>query len=353
MAPDPIPCPNCRLPMPPGTKACTACGEPLPSPPSTPLAYSSPTASPDAPQPSSSSQVSRIGWISLIVLAAVFNLLYRLLVFKKLEQTAALFIGLPLLIALAIVLAPSPRSVTGLIMKVITLALCFSGLLLGEGVVCILFLAPLAYLVGLIIGTIVDVGRRRRANAKDSRNSPPVLLAIILPFLGIAALEGTSPTLSFPRHESVTATLAVPLTPTTVRNRISRPPSITTPLPLWIRSGFPQPVASSGHGLAIGDRRTVRFAGGEGKPGDLTMEVIESSPNSVTFRAVSDSSHIAHWLAWNSTTISWHELRPGLTEVSCTIRYERLLDPAWYFAPAQRTGVSAAATHLLRMLTAP
>ena len=83
------------------------------------------------------------------------------------------------------------------------------------------------------------------------------------------------------------------------------------------------------------------------------MEVIESSPDSVTFRAVSDSSHIAHWLAWNSTTISWHELRPGLTEVSCTTRYERLLDPAWYFAPAQRTGVSAAATHLIRMLTAP
>ena len=58
---------------------------------------------------------------------------------------------------------------------------------------------------------------------------------------------------------------------------------------------FPLPVSASGEGLSVGAERRIHFAGGEGKPGELTMRVTGRDASSVTFAAESDTSHIAHW----------------------------------------------------------
>ena len=53
-----------------------------------------------------------------------------------------------------------------MILKAITLSLALSGILFGEGFVCILFAAPLFYFVGIIIGLAAD-WRRRSAGARE------------------------------------------------------------------------------------------------------------------------------------------------------------------------------------------
>ena len=106
--------------------------------------------------------------------------------------------------------------------------------------------------------------------------------------------------------------------------------------------GFPQPAYAEGEGLQLGANRRIHFAGGEGKPGDLVWKVTDASDSRVVFECVSDSSHIAHWLAWQSAEVKWRGLAPGQTEVTWKIRYRRLLDPAWYFAPWERYAVRLA-----------
>ena len=59
-------------------------------------------------------------------------------------------------------------------------------------------------------------------------------------------------------------------------------------------------MSACGEGLQRGVRRIIHFAGGEGKPGDLIAEVIEAYESSATFRLVSDTSHVAHWLKWQT-----------------------------------------------------
>lgn len=278
----------------------------------------------------------------LIAALAVASILYRLLVLHKLEQTAMLFIGLPSILAIVLALTPQAQSATGVIMKGMTIALLMSGPILGEGFICVLMAAPLFYLVGAIVGTVVD--RRRR---------PPFLRALVLLPLLLTSLEGATPSLTLPTRESVTATRVVAAPPADVERALAAAPRFDRTLPPFLRLKFPVPQAAAGAGLEPGALRVVRFGGGEGKPGALTMRVVERAPGAVAFEALSDRSHIAHWLTWRRARVTWRPVAPNRTEVTWTLVYDRELDPAWYFGPWERYATRLAAGYLIDNLATP
>ena len=76
------------------------------------------------------------------------------------------------------------------------------------------------------------------------------------------------------------------------------------------------------------------------------LKVVEADGNHVVFRMVSDASHVAHWLRWESAEVEWKPEGAG-TRVRWTLRYRRLLDPAWYFAPWERYAVGLAGEYLI------
>jgi hypothetical protein len=167
------------------------------------------------------------------------------------------------------------------------------------------------------------------------------------------SLEGTHPSLSFPRSESVTAVGVVDGRPDDVEKSLAALPRFAAPLPAYLKLGFPRPVSSRGEGLQVGDERVVHFAGGEGRPGDLRLRVEEHRSGRVVFRVLSDGTKLAHWLALGSSEVIFREVAPGKTEVRWTIRYDRLLDPAWYFGPWERYAVRLAAGYLIDTLATP
>jgi hypothetical protein len=285
--------------------------------------------------------ITRQQWtlIVTILALAIAGTLYRVFVLHSLEQTAALFIGLPAVLAIVLTLAPAAKSATGLILKTTTIALLMSGPILGEGFICVIMTAPLFYLVGAIIGMVVD---RRRRNEKSVTLQVIVLIPILL-----SSLEGVTPSLTFPTREEITVRKILNGSPADVERALAQRPVFEKQLPPFLRMKFPLPASTSGDGLSIGAARTIHFAGGEGKPGDLTMRVTERDPSSVTFTAESDTSHIAHWLTWRTSHVAWRPAGPGRTEVAWTIVYDRELDPAWYFSPLERYAVRLAAEVLI------
>jgi hypothetical protein len=282
---------------------------------------------------------------ALILALAAGGVLYRLLVMKKLEQTSALFIGLPAVLAIILALTPRATSATGTIVKGLTIALLMSGPILGEGFICILMAVPLFYLVGIIIGLVVDRSRRKQGSAA-------LRAVILLPLLAMS-IEGMTPALTFPTREEVAVTRVVAATPAEVEGALARTPRFERKLPALLRLRFPRPERAAGGGLEPGALRVVRFAGGEGKPGDLTLRVAERGPASVTFQAVSDTSHIAHWLTWRSSRVTWRPLDARRTEVTWSLAYDRELDPAWYFGPWERYAARLAAGVLIDNLATP
>jgi hypothetical protein len=290
---------------------------------------------------------ARITLAAVIAAVGAASIGYRLLVRHHLEQTSALFIGIPMLLAMVVVLFARPRSSTGLIVKAVTVALLVSGVFLGEGFICIIMASPLFYAVAIIIGTGIDKMRKSR-----SRTEPTIMGLIVLALLPMS-FEGTVARFSFNRDEVITTERLVHAMPAEVRNAVAAEPSFHRTLPPYLRMGFPRPVGTRGEGLKPGDRRVIHFAGGEGKPGDLIAEVVDAGESSATFRLVSDTSHVAHWLQWQTAEVQWSKEASGVTRVRWTLRYKRLLDPAWYFRPWERYAVKLAADYLIQTVATP
>ena len=289
--------------------------------------------------------LNRSQWslIFLILAVSAGSVMYRLIVRGRLEQTAVLFVGIPAVLAVLLAMMPKTKTVKGGIMKGLTLALLLSGPLLGEGFICILMASPVFYLVGLLVGAIVDWNRGKR------RTTLSCLLLVLLPM----SIEGSSPRLSFNREETVEASQVVNASERDVQVALSHSPRTDIPLPGYLRMGFPRPTEARGDGLQVGATRTIHFAGGEGHPGDLLLCVSESHPGYVRFEAVSDRSKVAHWLEWKSSEVRWISLDGQHTRVSWTLHFERRLDPAWYFRPWERYATRLAAEYLIRANATP
>jgi hypothetical protein len=283
-------------------------------------------------------QVSPYVWLCLA--AGIASVLYRVLLLGQKEQTALMFIGLPTGLAMLITFLPRSRSATGMIMKGITLFLLLLGILLIEGFICILMAAPFFYGIGLIIGIFADKAKAKREFAARFR-------VVVLPVLALMSLEGITGLLSFPRDEVVTVSRESSLSPADARKRLARGPEfVLSELPGFLKLGFPSPRRIEGDGVEIGDKWHIHFAGGEGKPGDLTAQVVASGPTHIRVARVSDTSHISHWLDWEEAEWLIEPTGAG-SRVTLTMRYRRLLDPAWYFKPIERYGVKQAGEYFL------
>jgi hypothetical protein len=278
------------------------------------------------------------GVIGLIVSFTAGGLLYKLLMHEQLGHSAAMFLGVPAVLAILLALTPQAKTATGGILKGITLALLVIAPLLGEGYVCILMAAPLFYLVGVIMGLLIDRHRRKR----DATLSCMAFLLVPL------CLEGVFPPLTFNRFQSIEARQIVPARADAVELALTQSMNVNTKLPTFLRIGFPRPLAAWGQGLAVGDTRTVHFSGAEGDPpGDLVMRVAERNPGYVRFETVSDGSKLTQWVRWASSSVAWKALDADHTLVTWRIQFERQLDPAWYFTPSERAAVKEAATYLI------
>lgn len=297
-----------------------------------------PNIQPDPP-PAPGNQTLRVFSILCISLALA-SLLYRVLVLGSKEQTALMFIGLPTALALLLAALPAAKTATGMIMKGITLFLLLLGILYIEGFICILMAAPFFYSIGALIGIFVDKARAKREWNRRFQ-------VVVLPALALMSMEGITEFLSFPRDETVTVSHETALTPAEARALLALAPEFDPgTLPGFLKLGFPQPQSITGGGLETGDQWRISFAGGEGKPGDLLAEVAESEPNRILVTRVSDTSHIAHWLDWQDAEWKLEPTSEG-TRIVLTMRYRRLLDPAWYFKPIERYGVKTAGEYFL------
>ncbi|HEX7287029.1 MAG TPA: SRPBCC family protein [Candidatus Angelobacter sp.] len=282
-------------------------------------------------------------WLLVIAGAVAASIYYHLLVSQRLEQTSALFIGIPALIAALCVLTPKPQSAMGTALKSVTLFLCIAGVFLGEGFICLIMAAPIFYLVAIVIGWARD---------RESKSAHVLCSVLVLATIPMST-EGARPGLSFAREEVVSAERVIAATPEQVEAALAAVPRFQGDLPLYLRMGFPRPVSVSATGLAPGARYSIHFAGGEGKPGDLVLEVADHRPGRLSFRPLSDSSHVAHWLRWEESTVEWTALDPMHTRVRWTLRYRRLLDPAWYFRPWERYAARLTAAQLIQDAATP
>ena len=297
---------------------------------------------------------ARIAVVAIIVAVAIGSLAYTWIKNHELEQTSALFIGIPAILAIIVVLVGSPRSAYGVTCQVVTIGLLISLLFLGEGVVCILKSAPIFYGVAFVIALVFEAVRGRRGRTPTAYS-----LAIVLVFLPMS-LEGVFGWTSFGRDEWVTETRVVQASAQHVEEALFQTPRFDRVLPAYLRIGFPRPVSTRvEHGEQL-SRWVIRFRGGEmrldgieAREGDLILELVDRQPRLVRWRALGDDSHMTHFLNWRESIVQWTPVDAHSTRVTWTLRYRRGLDPAWYFGPWERYATRLAAGYLIETVATP
>ncbi len=280
----------------------------------------------------------------MILAYGLAALLYHHIIGHDLGRTGVMFIGLPTMLAVVLALAPPAKTSTGSVMKGITLFLLLVAPLMGEGYLCILIASPLFYLVGALVGFVAD----RTRNKENTKLGACAL--ILLPF----CFEGTIPTLTIPREESVDATRIVVATPDEVQQALAQPVRVQTKMPWLLRIGFPRPDGVSGSGLALGSIRVLHFTGAEtAPPGILVSAVDVSRPGYAHFQVVTDHTKVTEWMRWRSSEVTWYAVDATHTRVTWRIQYARGLDPAWYFGPWEHVVVKQCAEYLIRASATP
>jgi hypothetical protein len=236
------------------------------------------------------------------------------------------------------------------------LAMMVAAIALPEGLVCLIFAFPLVSCIALIVGGSVD-----RARAKEKRKGP-TLMFVGIPLL-VLSLEGVvgSP---FASADHVRSSITVAMSPSAVAAALAAPPRFDRKMPRFLRFGFNRPIASTGGGIRVGDHRVVEFVGGThddhplhlfgftGHSGTrhhatMALRVVRSANDEVVYAIEQDNTMLARWVALRTATVHWTPLGPERTKVTWSFDYDRLISPAFYFAPLQRYGMTEAARYLL------
>jgi hypothetical protein len=210
-----------------------------------------------------------------------------------------------------------------------------SSILLGEGIVCILFAAPIFYGLAALIVFIV--------NYLDKKNKSKLNSIVIIPLLIIIAqplkikkepeIHKVETTITIQNNASIAA--------------FNKHPDFMENYPNFFKIGFPIPISINGSGTNVGDSRDIQFESRTKGIGTLSLEIIRKNDSSIVFKPVKDNTHIDHWLTWKLMKAEIIKTSPNETKIRWTSNYQCKLGPSWYFEPLEKIAVQIMNKHLI------
>ncbi|MEM7256961.1 MAG: hypothetical protein AAF404_06190 [Pseudomonadota bacterium] len=290
--------------------------------------------------------VSQWRLFTLVLVVGLALIAFQLFRQQGISDTAALYVGLPFMLALGMSLSSKTKSTVGATMKGLTIALLLSVPVFMEGFICVLFASPILYSVAAIAAWLIDEVKK----AADQRSK--LRLSVTATLLFAASLEGTSYEIfSFDDHYRVAYSNTVSADIETVRAGLAAPSFADSHRPLFL-SVFPYPVSVSGGGLQVGDTHRLEFSykkwfvANEHR-GNTIFRVTHATDNTIRFDIPHDSSYLSHYLTWQLSEVSLEPVDDSTTKITWALSFKRNLDLAWYFGPLQRYAAWLAAKVLV------
>lgn len=250
-------------------------------------------------------------------------------------DSALLFIGTPLLLALLVGALPS-TSIDGALFQVVTIVLLLASAFLHEGALCVLIASPLVYGVAFLIRWVVHLVEPTQRYA-----AAPLLLLV--------ALEGVVPGMRVNPEQQVSADHVVAADCGDFEEALVRGPQFSPDDRGWLLdvAQYPTPVAAAHtgvDGLMVGDTWTLEMP-----MGAITTEVTARETQSIAFDVLDDSARTQRWVTLRDATLTWTQTEAGC-EATVRIDFTRHLDPSFYFGPVTGVFMTAGAEAFVRGL---
>ncbi len=294
--------------------------------------------------------------VAMMVVAAVFAVVYRSLESGKLMQTYAAFIGVPLLIGVLTTYLVIPQHGLGKTLKATTILLCVLSTLLGEGMICILMAAPIFYAVAAVgYGIVVAIDKAVRP--RGPRGLMMLALIVSVPFA--AAKLTSSPTgIRNPRTMTVQNEVFINAPPAKVWNTLLHGQLVSSEFPLFLRLGFPLPTKlNRGPG---GVTRLTFDPGSEPWPGTnviVSQEERDDRRQRLTFVIREDGTKLSRWLTFRKSSFVVLPAGARGSRLRQITTFQQRMQPGLYWNPLQSFAMTQmhayALTHIKRLAENP
>jgi len=271
----------------------------------------------------------------IVIALAIASLLFKGLISYNLEQTSILFVGIPTLITLLVIKnMTKPSSLYGIVFMVITLFLLVCSIFFGEGLVCILFMAPIFYGVGALIVAIYN-------SIKNTKNKTLKSIIVLPAFVLILQPQGIKL-----KPDIHTVKTSIVINEKVSLNQLTKTPDFQKNLPDFFKLGFPKPISIKGKDLEVGSKRIIQFKSNTKGVGELVLSIREINSNKIKFDIIKDNTHINHWLTWKNIEVDLIH-KNEKTEIVWNTDFSCDLGPQWYFEPLEKYAVKKMNQHLL------
>lgn len=299
--------------------------------------------------------VKRVVAMTWLLIVGVSALLMHLLFITRLNHSALLYMLVPYSLAVVIIWFRNYSGAQTVKQKywkhlVSTIAVFLAtSIVLREGFICVIFFLPI-YLVLVSIAFLYYLIKENKTNKISKKYSS------LIPMLVVAlSLEGTIEPLTFPRDNQAVVSQTTNLSVEDIKQNMARPFKLEGE-GHWMISMFPMPYRIDAGSLNEGDVHTayIRYHRWfvtnthEGSSELLIKRIIDTPTSTkITTEVLSDTTYFSSYLEIHGTEITLTPLIEGGTQIDLTINYQRKLDPAWYFHPLQKFGVSKMADSLI------
>ena len=288
--------------------------------------------------------------VFLILLIAAASLLARILLESSLGTTSLLYVGVPFVVTLLLAISsrsnnPRWQSKYWNGFRTTFLVLFACSIVLYEGFICVLMFLPI-YLMVSAIAWIVEA-TWRGAEKRDRKIRVHILPILVV----LASLEGTHDNLSFDRYNEVTATRVAQASIEDLRANLALPIDLDQ-----TRSGvlglFPMPYRVDAESMAPGTVHALHFRYYKWfvtnvHEGRMLLQIVENGPSHLVTRILDDTSYLSGYVRLHGTRIEFEALDSATTKVTLKVRFDRKLDPAWYFGPLEKMAINKTAEFLI------
>jgi len=296
-------------------------------------------------------RVVTLMWLNFV---AVTALIIQILIRTNLHQSALLYILVPYGVSILIAWfrsysAPKDKPESYLSRMVsATIFFIATSMVLQEGFICVLFFMPIYYLVMTLAYIWALLGKKDDKNKLSSFFFPVAILFM--------SLEGTNEMLSFSRDTHVVVTKEVNLSVDEVKANLAKPFDLRSDRH-WMIAIFPMPYRIDAGSLNEGDIHRIytryhRWFVTNTHYGEAELLIQSVSENRVKTRMLSDTTFFSSYLKVYGTEINLDPISNTQTKISIRVDFKRHLDPAWYFQPLQKYGVTKMAEHLIKEVMA-
>ncbi|MEM1132670.1 MAG: hypothetical protein AAGH53_07025 [Pseudomonadota bacterium] len=286
----------------------------------------------------------------------------RLLLDSSYATSALVYVAVPTLIAFALIVFVKPydghsehRKFLFFMFDSLVIMLATSALLM-EGFICVIMFMPIYFGICLIAYLFKLVtGEFRHDDDDNLAERFKVHAWLVLPLM--LSIEGVLPETSFERSNVIVRSQIIDADVPEIIDHLNQPMDYSGDRG-WMIAVFPQPVRSENPGLYAGAIHRLHFVYnrwffGNTKRGEMHVRIGEVSKERIRTSIVRNDSYLAGYLNIQGTQLDFHPLSNGSTQVLLTIRYERTLDPYWYFHPMQQIALEQSADYLLEQIVDP